>query len=73
MQEIRHEVLFREDIRNMLSAIWYAASASDQGGEYMRGFRRALECVARALDVHVQFGIPRIHRIIDGESGEVER
>ncbi len=60
---VRHEVLFREDLRNILLAIdesnWNVARyvPTPHMKIYRRGFTDALAAVARALDIPLQLNV----------------
>lgn len=62
---IRHEVLFREDIKNLLRAIDSANAAlavhlpTSQVAIYRAGFVAALQAVALALDVRLDVRAPQ--------------
>ncbi len=72
---IRHEVFFREDIRNLLRAIDSANAAlavhlpTSQVAIYRAGFVAALQAVALALDVRLDIRAP--HPILDVTTGAV--
>lgn len=70
MQGVRHEVLFREDIRNMLVAIARTAQRAGANGEYARGFRDALLAVSEALDIRCE---PVLPVVLDVEARVCER
>jgi len=62
--DIRHEVFFREDIKNLLRAIDSANAAlavhlpTSQVAIYRAGFVAALQAVALALDVRLDVRAP---------------
>ncbi len=72
---IRHEVLFREDIKNLLRAIDSANAAlavhlpTSQVAIYRAGFVAALQAVALALDVRLDVRAPQLGLDVPDYSG----